>query len=236
MNSREPAPNRATFEVLNSPSWPASDDRLVDALLAFANGAEIVMLFKPGERAAPSEVWAEPRDPEEQRLRFARILQDLVAAPGRFKPAGEGKMWTQTATPEYLHGEKELLHGRPSIGGMNFVGYASNLLLLIEVKPVLVFGPHGYSIQHFRDFRGDLETLLSYVGMLLLDGTKPYGAALSKCRLASCGRFYLARGKEGGGRANRSYCSFECGETYHNSAERKREMKRPAQARPRRHK
>jgi hypothetical protein len=232
-------------EVLNSPGFPASEDRLVDALIGFANGAEVVMLDKPRERPATvEEKRAHPRAPVELRQRFAAILQDIVGTAERFRPTRQGRMWTQTetwaswaasrgldpdGTPlvdswEVPQGDLASLQEQSPIGGMNFLGYASNLLTLVTVKPVLAIGSHGYSIQHFHDFP-DLEALLTYAVVLLLDGTKPYGKALCRCKLSTCDRFYLARKNPKGGPENRNYCSIKHRQVAHDSRKHRAEMK-----------
>src|SRR5262249_14745523 len=88
---------------------------------------------------------------------------------------------------------------------------------------------HGFSLDLFNVFP-DVETALCYAVMRLLDSRRPYWEAVSQCRLASCGRFFLARKKRGGGRPNRTYCCPEHLEEHHNSAERKAATTKRAQA------
>jgi hypothetical protein len=73
----------------------------------------------------------------------------------------------------------------------------------------------------------DETAVLNYATALLLDDTKPYGKALSRCKLASCGSFYLARKHPAGGPANRNYCSARHRSQAHESgrADRTRRQK-----------
>ena len=176
-------------ELLNSASWPASDDALVDVLLGFANGAEVVMLSKPPERPATTEEKrAHMPAPVELRSRFAELLELAVEDPNRLRE--------------------------------EFFPLGAELIDSLKVKPVMVFGTHGHSLDYFRELP-DLRTALTYAVMLLLDAHKSYGAALCRCRLPSCGRFYLARRKKKGGPANRVYCRPQHRAEHHNSAARK---------------
>jgi hypothetical protein len=73
----------------------------------------------------------------------------------------------------------------------------------------------------------DETAVLNYATALLLDDTKPYGSALSRCKLESCGKFYLARKHPAGGPANRNYCSTKHRSQAHESgrADRTRRQK-----------
>lgn len=174
-------------EVLNSPRWPASEEGLVDALLGFANGGEVVMLDKPRDRPETrEEKLALPRTPIQLHVRFGELVRNALERPAQARE--------------------------------DFMPVAMSLAATLGSKVVVSFGPRGYAVGHVTLW-SDLEGLLGYAMMLLLDAGKPYGAALSRCQC--CGRFYLARKNRRGGPANRIYCSPAHRLEHHNSAERK---------------
>jgi hypothetical protein len=81
--------------------------------------------------------------------------------------------------------------------------------------------PNGKQrLVYYREPR-DIHAVLSQGLLLVMDEHKPYGAALCRCRLPSCQRFYLARRNPKGGPANRTYCSPEHRKEHHDSADRK---------------
>jgi transcriptional regulator with XRE-family HTH domain len=280
-------------EVVNSPEFPASDDTLVEALIGFLNGAEVVMLDKPRERPAPIQGKpAYPRAPVELRLRFADLVEDVRNGREKFRPAGEGKIWAKDVLSEdmagsdlgprikelreargldqeglahllismgasatitrgtiakwesgetrdignvtsyylakwvrsWIEGDKALLRGLERMGRVSFMEFANNLLARTPVKEVLVFDSHGFSFQYFRDFE-DFEAMLTHAVVLLLDERKTYGAALCRCKLPTCDRFYLACKNPKGGPANRNYCSPGHRAVAHDSRKHRAEMK-----------
>ena len=79
---------------------------------------------------------------------------------------------------------------------------------IFPVRPKIRFGRRGFTLGYFHAFP-DLTTAMKYAVMLLLDVTKPFGAALCRCQLISCAQFYLARQNPKGGRPNRKYCCPE---------------------------
>jgi hypothetical protein len=124
-------------ELLNSANWPASDDALVDALIGFANGAEVVMLTKPREGPATiEEKRAHPRAPLELRNRFVQFLRLSVEDPA-------------------------LLHDQfmASIG--------MKLLASMKVSPVVNFGTYGVALGCFWDFPDLESALSFGVSLLL---------------------------------------------------------------------
>jgi hypothetical protein len=90
----------------------------------------------------------------------------------------------------------------------------------IESEQMLVGRPKGYSLAQFMHFP-DVDAALARAFMLLLDVERPFGKAVSRCKLPRCQRFYLARSNPKGGPANRSFCDRRHAAEYRNSAERK---------------
>jgi hypothetical protein len=175
-------------DLLNPSDFPASDDALVDALLEFANGAQVTMLSGPRSRPVTDEEKGRAQPPAEVRDRFIKVLELAIE--------DIGKLCEQ------------------------FLPLGMELLTSLKPRPVIQFGTSGFQLDYFNDFP-NLEAALTYAVMLILDARKPYGAALCRCQLPTCGRFYLARRKKKGGPANRVYCSPRHRTEHHNSAERK---------------
>jgi hypothetical protein len=168
-------------ELVNSATRPASDGELVDALIAFVNGAEVVL---SGSN--------DPRATTEERSHFGEFLRLAVEDPDRL-PLQE---------------------------------ITQHVLASLKVHPVIVMHGHGLALDYFREFP-DLPTALTYATLLLLDARQPYGAALCRCKLPRCGKYYLAKKQKKGGPANRTYCSPRHRIEQHNSAERKAASKPP---------
>jgi hypothetical protein len=63
----------------------------------------------------------------------------------------------------------------------------------------------GLSLRLHRYFRTSKEAL-DFAEMLLLDSGRSFGENLSRCRLPSCGKFFLARQNRKGGPPNRKFC------------------------------
>jgi hypothetical protein len=91
--------------------------------------------------------------------------------------------------------------------------------LRVRVTCSIVIG-QGFVLGQSRDFL-NARALLDYAVALTLDAKLPYGAALARCRLPSCGLFYVAKKNPKGGPLNKTYCTPEHRADHHNSAERK---------------
>lgn len=87
-----------------------------------------------------------------------------------------------------------------------FLPIGIELLTTMKVKPTIELGSRGFVLGYAQEFP-TLESALNYGVMLLLDISKPYGAALSRCGRSTCKRFYLAKRNPKGGPANKHYCS-----------------------------
>jgi hypothetical protein len=251
------------IEIVNLPSSPASDDDLVGALLAFANGAEVIL--SQWRAATVREKQAHPPAPVEMRTRFAELLRLAVEDPKQLRdqfmapvdkhepkepPEKLLALFQAAARDAARDAERKLSIAIDAVRGGPLqyvkeppVGVPSAgagawtspgaKLLWLRVSHSITLQPHGFSLEYFNYFP-DLETAFSYAIMLLIDSRKPYGAAISQCHLARCSRFFLATKKPGGGRPNRKYCDPEHLAEHHNSAERKAAT--TARGRGRRHK
>ena len=77
----------------------------------------------------------------------------------------------------------------------------------IAIRPSYIVTNSGVEIFH-RHFPADLEAAVGYALLLLLDPSRAYGSDLCRCKLAECGRFFLAI-KPPTGRPRRDYCCAE---------------------------
>jgi hypothetical protein len=248
------------IEIVNLPSSPARDDDLVGALLAFANGSEVIL--SQWRAATVGEKQAQPPAPVELRTRYAELLRLAVEDPkqlrGQFMPPVDKHepkeppeellaLFQAAARDAARDAEREFSIALNAVSGGPLqytneppVGTPPDLsgawtspgakLLWLRVRHSITVQPHGFSLEYFNYFP-DLDTALSYAIMLLIDSRKPYGAAISQCHLARCSRFFLATKKRGGGRPNRKFCCSKHLGEHHNSAERKAATTARAQAR-----
>ena len=77
----------------------------------------------------------------------------------------------------------------------------------IAIRPSYIVTKSGVEV-FYRHFPADLEAAIGYALLLLLDPTRGYGSDLCRCKLAECGRFFLAI-KPPTGRPRRDYCCEE---------------------------
>ena len=95
---------------------------------------------------------------------------------------------------------------------------AMKLLGPLKVRQVYEIGARGLSLEYFRDFPS-VESALGYGVLLLLDPRRPFGAAVCRCRLGRCTKFYQAARRPSGGPANRTYCTPEHRAESHDSTQ-----------------
>src|SRR5947208_2525979 len=92
---------------------------------------------------------------------------------------------------EYLQGEVDI---------PTFLTYLSG----VHFRLVVTVRGDGVLESHFEPLA---PTWHGYGLWLLLDPTRPYAAALSRCQYVGCGALYLARKHPKGGPPNKIYCS-----------------------------
>jgi hypothetical protein len=163
--------------LLNSPDFPATDDQLVRALLGFANGRPMILLSQPLVGQALTNYIDR---------RLAEMSQDTLRA-------------------DIQNRLQQIAKDRAGYA-VNFVEFGIRLLGGMKVQPLIGFSNRGFTVNYYHAFR-DEQVALLYALVLMLDVTKPYGAALCRCQFEPCSRFYLARRNPAGGPANRIYCS-----------------------------
>jgi hypothetical protein len=221
-----------SFDVENGPARPASNDLLVKALIAFANGHDVVLWQPSGPVQAWSHWRAEP-SPEE-RTAHTRFLEKAIADPwsalGFFRTDSSGRRRPANAVIELEQAGRDPDAPLPTSEvalqpDQNLYLCLAHMNASTTHREVLVGHRRGYTLTGYRHFKNVAAALM--VGMLLVvdqsklitDQSASYADVLSCCRW--CHNFYLARKNRKGGPPNRRYCSPEHGELYHNSAGRK---------------
>jgi hypothetical protein len=195
--------NGKKFILVNGPGRPASNDDLIQALLAFASGADVVMV----SGLAPAEE-AGRRPPTKLRQQFARLLQ--LAIEDRPQFAAEVELLAiDLVASRSIVGRPVLVYGERGHSIELFLKFSPAVALNYAL--VLLLDLSKFPHEKRRQPRKRQP--------------KPYLTALSRCQWSDCRRFYIARKQEGGGRENRLFCSTECRRAYHNSAERKKAAK-----------
>ena len=195
----------ARFILKNLVTAPASDDELVEALVAYANGSEVLI-------AGQDSRFGEPRSDAEQRPTFIEALESV--AGGRpmlltLRDEGTGRL-------------------RPAFAAIRFGRDASALppelrdIASVEPERVLIAHHRGYSLAYFRQFPS-VTSALAEAAVLMQDPGRPYAKALCRCQYPACQKFYFARKNPRGGPANRTYCDPEHRRLHNNSAARKRQ-------------
>jgi hypothetical protein len=201
------------FELCNLVTAPATDDALVKALLAFVNGRDVVISGQPSDGGE----YSEPRSRSDVRSAYVESVGMFCATrePLQLLPTIEVRGLRR---PVFQVIRLAAAGDAPPPLPANFYRTVAS----IESEQMLVARPKGYSLAQFMHFP-DVDAALARALMLVLDVERPYGEAVSRCKLPSCQCFYLARpNKTGrGGPPNRSFCNSTHAAEYRNSAERK---------------
>jgi hypothetical protein len=208
-----------SFELRNTLAAPAPDDALIEALLAFANGRNVVIWGqeKPFERVDAWSRWRAVPAPDERDF-----LQGLIEDPwggmaSRTDQAGRRRPTNAVIQlPALLAPDRD----RALLPTKDPQGWLAHMRESLERELVLVGRRQGYSLADFRSFR-NVASALAFAMLLVMDQTKPYANTLCRCKLPRCRSFYLARKNPKGGPANRTYCDPTHRDEHHNSAQRK---------------
>jgi hypothetical protein len=202
------------FLLMNEITRPATDEKLVEALFAFARGADVVV--RQSEEIGHWSLWKE-RPSEEERATLLGLLQRIArkrgaawVAPGRWPgPDAVIELDGLTATSDFAMPVNEyqidtcLVHMNESI---------ERKFVLVPVKR------GGYRLLNYFRYR-NVAAALTAAMLLVAAPSEPYASALCRCK--GCDRFYIARRTKKGKLANSVYHDPECRARYHNSAERK---------------
>lgn len=215
------------YELRNGLPAPATDDALVGALLAFANGREVAIWGQPRpfEYIDGWSIWR--TDPaEDERSAHVDFLHGLMSdswggLPHITDNAGRRRPANAVIRLQDL-GSGALRADRALLPNQDFYGWLAHMKGSMEREFVLAAHAGGYSFADFRSFK-NVASAITLAMLLVMDQRKPYAKALSRCKLPTCLRFYLAQKSPKGGPPNRTYCSPKHRDTHHNSADRKRE-------------
>lgn len=145
----------------------------------------------------------------------AYALRFLNGDETRHEPAAELVAGEPFLQPDTLPGTRE--SWRRAL--RQFVTtFRSSRAAAIRSLPEYSLPVHGISgVARFEDGRGRFEVIVpinlpeefrTMLALTLSDDAQPFGRALCRCRLKSCGRFFLEQ-KPRTGRPQRLYCSRE---------------------------
>ena len=214
-----------TYELQNPLAAPATDDALVEALLTFANGGEVVIWGQPSpsEKVGAWSLWR-PEPTDDEREAHIAFLDGLLRDPwgglghvtdkvGKRRPA-VAVIRLPDLGPAARRADRSLLPGQ------DLYMWLAHMKESMEREFVLAAHANGYSFSDFRSFK-NVASALTFAMLLVMDQRKPYAKALCRCKLPSCRRFYLAQKNPKGGPANRTYCIPAHREEHHNSSGRK---------------
>lgn len=191
------------YELRNLATAPASDDSLVDALIAFVNGADLIIC---GQKSR----FGEPHSKAVDRPIYSALLQAAIDGEPSILPMLTDK-----------EGHQRPVFAVISLGLRNDAlpepirGIAS-----VSVSRVLLARPQGYSLGYFRQFR-TARAALAEATVLTLDPARPYARKLCRCKYPDCQKFYFAEKNLRGGPPNRIYCTPKHRKLHNNSALRK---------------
>lgn len=173
-------------------SRPLSESQLVALALEFANAPG---LENTAKLMTATDLRREVIGPK--RGRAAReFVKSFEEEHARFK--SRLKQMMQFAETKNVSGERfQFIEGCEDA-----LGNACRILMV----PTFSFDRRGTLVVQHRYEPESLEAILSYVFLLLLDSSRPYGHDLCRCRLATCGRFFLSPKPKTGRRRTR-YCS-----------------------------
>jgi hypothetical protein len=204
------------IKLRNNPMRPLSEKEIVDATIAFANGAtlELLDLYDPFDNSL-DRIEAEIQGTEsklqepcvgDQALekREIRIALETGKEPRAVQLIREDR---RRATRENLWHQ---IHDTMSSGDIEEWSDEwsdMDLFPLINPKPYMRKVANGLTLSFFYSFATDLD-LVTLGEFLLMDTERPFGKKLCQCELQSCGLFFFEV-KPPTGRPQRKYCCAE---------------------------
>ncbi len=200
---------------------PATNDLLVQALLVFGNGQDLVISHQSGVATGEVRRWSRWREKpsQEERAALVRLLHGIVNNPKDplgLTPSG----WARNAIID-LHDRLPIAKDFALLVDGNLYAWMAHMDASMESSTVVVSRGRGYSPREYRSFE-NLAAALAFATLLVADPEHSYAEALRSCKSPKCkAPFYLAQRNRSGGPANRIYCSPTCRKQYHNSAARK---------------
>ncbi len=202
------------FELENSVTDPATEAQLIEALLAFANGEDVVI--RQAEEIRRWSLWRE-RPAEEERAALVGVLERIMQDP-RYALGITSEWGRATGAAIELKGSVPASDHALTVVDDLRVWFAH---MSKSIEGALVLAPTrrgAFSlVKHWRYL--NVASALTLAALLVADTSRPYAGALSRCK--GCKDLYVARRTKKGKLANGVYCDPTCREQYHNSAARK---------------
>jgi hypothetical protein len=203
------------YDLENAITRPATDERLVEALLAFAHGSEVVI--RQSDEVRRWSLWRE-RPSEVERAALVGLLQRIMRKPGGALGVAPGPWRGLDAAIELDSLVASSEYAMP-VNEYQLDTCLAHMNKSIERKFVLVpVRRGGYSLVDYPRYL-NVAAALTAAMLLVADPSQPYARALCRCK--GCDRFYIARRTKKGQLANGVYHDPECRAKYHNSAARK---------------
>jgi hypothetical protein len=202
------------FRLENVVTRPATEAQLIEALLAFVNGQDV--LIKQVEEVRRWSLWRE-QPSEEERAALVGVLERTMRDP-RYALGITSEWGRASGAAIELGGTVPTSdHALRVIGDLRI--WFAHMDRSIERRFVMVPSRRGvYSLVDYWLYR-NVAAALTAATLLLIDTSRPHAGALRRCK--GCKGLYVARRTRKGELANSVYCSSNCREQYHNSAARK---------------
>jgi hypothetical protein len=245
----------------NAPLGPADSAALMQALLAFVNGREVVIRGQSDRFSSePVELtdvtrWSKSQESIDAPGReiFARLLDGIINRTDRPEalvtwrnaPFVDGRRYAVSSGLIRWEANRPRLDimspgtGRAVIEDFfdrqavtpdswlsGFWPYLRELSGSIRRESFIIVKDDSYAFVEYRRFI-TVSAALTCGLFAVLDASGEFRAKLSRCKLPRCRKYYLASKSERGGPANRTYCDPKHRDEYRDSAERKREARRP---------
>ena len=186
-----------TLVVRNPPTNPLSDEQVVLATIAVANGA---LLELPDPSAAAA---ARSSGPLGYRGRYRLLLMpDDKPAPSHARHGRDRELW--------IAGLRNLLDSIRDSDALarvrKHIVSAQWKIAAWRTKTIFTHDGVDFHVANYHKFLTE-ESVVTFGLMLLADSKKGFGARLCRCRLATCGLFFLERGDIG--HPQRDYCCVQ---------------------------
>lgn len=203
----EQQPAGQILHLKNSPDTPLSERQIVEATIAFANGAQLqiegLVARGPTETIGDAQIehqLAEARAarqagrPRDGAFLGAQIPQDLIV-PSVEEHRRNLRAWVQ----QFIR----LIRRHPHQAAAEII--RRDMVFLVEQKPVVRQGPQGLQLGSYYAF-STYADLVNLGVMLLADVDRAFNNKLCECQLEGCGAFFFEKKPETG-RPQRKYCT-----------------------------
>jgi hypothetical protein len=187
------------MHLQNSVEHPLSEQRIVEATVAFANGAVLEIDGLVAKRGDPDSLVGDKQI--EERLKMQRAFRErgIGEMPSDIPAdAGEYRAQMRTATRARLSD----IVADPVAAAREYVGRSFEDV--ISAKTVLRATPAGLVRASYYTFSTESDLVL--LGSVLLAADERFRDKLCQCQLASCAAFFFEK-RPPTGRPQRRYCT-----------------------------